>query len=149
MRQNRACEVCGNDRELSDIKKIRYYLPVTYKIPSEYDIVSCEKCGFCYANVLASLSDYDDYYMRHNSYCKEILGKAPDNLPKDAVMDLLCSLCDKDDKILDIGFGKGELLLLPETRIQESLWDRPIRRKCGAYAEIGNSCRDGKYLHIR
>ncbi len=145
MRQNRACEVCGNDRELSDIKKIRYYLPVTYKIPSEYDIVSCEKCGFCYANVLASLSDYDDYYMRHNSYCKEILGKAPDNLPKDAVMDLLCSLCDKDDKILDIGFGKGELLLLLQRHgfrnlfgIDPSEESVEHMRKSGIRAETGS-----------
>ena len=111
MKQNRTCEICGNETELSVIKEIKYKLPSSYKIPSWYEIVSCKKCGFCYANVLASISDYDHYYKNYNYYSQEVLSNVPANLSKNEVMDLFCRMCRTEDKILDIGFGKGELLL--------------------------------------
>ncbi len=108
---SRKCPVCGGI-ENTVIKRIQMAtLPQEgYPLPPQYDIVVCSNCGFCYADTTATLSDYDTYYANYNNYSGQEDNKLfektftpirefiQENLPISA-------------NILDIGFGKGELLL--------------------------------------
>ena len=84
-------------------------LPESFGLDGEYDIVSCNKCGCCYADVSAAEKDYDNYYRNHNCYGgwqANSTGKAD----IDVVMRSICQLANKDAKIVDVGFGNGRLL---------------------------------------
>lgn len=49
----RKCPICSS--EYGDTyKTIRMELPQGVKLPNEYDVVTCDNCGFAYADVKAS-----------------------------------------------------------------------------------------------
>ena len=43
-------------------------IPEDMPIPSQYDVVSCRQCGFCFADVEANQDDYNLYYRNSNDY---------------------------------------------------------------------------------
>lgn len=45
-------------------------LPEGNPLPTSYNVVSCSKCGFTYANVNATQKDYDNYYKNYNVYAE-------------------------------------------------------------------------------
>ena len=74
-------------------------------------MVYCEKCGFCYADTLATLEDYDNYYNNYNYYSISNVDNSLNNLSKDSIKEIFNNNFNKEDRILDVGFGKAELLL--------------------------------------
>jgi len=84
-------------------------LPTGISLPNEYQIVSCARCGGCYANTSAVQADYDHYYSVYNNYSGQGV---------DRVFNQILSLAKRfgaahlecSSNILDIGFGNGELL---------------------------------------
>lgn len=80
-------------------------------LPDQYYVVSCDYCGMCYANTTASMQDYEQYYCECNYY-----GGHPGTVKQEeqnrfsAIEEKLRKYVAKNAKILDIGFGKGELL---------------------------------------
>ena len=107
---NRACLICGakEDREL--LGEVRMVPEDGISLPSEYNIVKCDKCGFCFGDTSATLNDYDKYYENCNVYAS-----APES-PKvrDELTNAYIDICDEymsiDTGIIDIGVGQGGLL---------------------------------------
>jgi len=88
-------------------------LPEGCPLPESYNIVACSHCGFCYADTSATLSDYDTYYANYNNYSGQENNRLFERTfapIREFIKNLPLSV-----NILDIGFGKGELLL----RLQE------------------------------
>lgn len=105
----RQCPICGWDKG----KIIRRIQMVRYKIPisTEYNIVKCLNCGFCYADVEENQQQYNLYYKNYNMY------SASTKL-KETIISQMCEVryevfekyVAKDSKILDIGCGDGTFL---------------------------------------
>lgn len=109
--KQRKCPVCGNKKQIK-IYSMSFNMPETYGLPASYDIVCCEVCGFCYADTMASLEDYDLYYKNCNVYALGPDGAAdkPNYEWLDNELDKLFGINKLNVHILDVGFGKGEFL---------------------------------------
>lgn len=110
------CPVCGN--KLCEILHTQsFVIPEKNILPSSYDLVCCEKCGFVYADVLASQSDYDFYYKELSKYeDKNIASGTGINIfdkkrLEDTAKEIDSLLKNKEKSILDFGCGNGGLLL--------------------------------------
>lgn len=66
-RLNRFCPICGSNigDKLGDVKMV---LGKNVRLPRTYDIVSCENCGFTFADTEAEQEDYNAYYVSDNCY---------------------------------------------------------------------------------
>lgn len=105
---NRICPVCGNS-ESHFIQQIHMIMPPEMPLPNQYDLVSCQRCGFCYADTAAKQSDYDVYYSTYNNYS----GQGENHtfhITFSKILDFLKEKTDKNSRMMDIGFGKGQLL---------------------------------------
>lgn len=85
-------------------------IPQLYQLPREYDVVSCNDCGFCYADTNACQEDYDVYYANYNTY-------SGTPVKDEAWSSLICTAkkyinlhMTKEVRMLDMGFGKGVFL---------------------------------------
>lgn len=84
-------------------------LPKGVPLPDKYNIVSCSCCGFCYADTSATQTDYDVYYSDYNNYSGQGANKAFQTTFS-PIRTFLEKHTEKSSAILDVGFGKGELL---------------------------------------
>lgn len=106
---SRNCPVCGCE-VVEELFPVNLDLSNT-TLPDHYNVVACDYCGMCYADTTASLQDYEQYYCECNYY-----GGHPGNVKQEEqnrfaeIEAHLQKLVKKDAVILDIGFGKGELL---------------------------------------
>lgn len=105
----RICPVCGSEQ--SDvIRQIRMIVPKNVPLPNQYDIVSCTRCGFCYADTSATKEDYDTYYTNYNNYSEVKLSKSFETFMT-RIREMLESHLNLESRIVDFGFGNGDLLL--------------------------------------
>ncbi len=118
----RRCPVCRYDKGnvLGDVKMA---LSKEVKLPTQYDIVACSKCGFTYADTSSKQEDYNDYYASDNCYADE--GEVK-NIAKSQSINYAVNFFEKyvrkDEKILDIGCGSGDILNELKKRGFESLF---------------------------
>lgn len=109
MNNHRECPVCGSDNR-KNIYRLSMSLPREYHLPNGFDIVSCDDCGFCYADTSATAEDYDHYYENINFYAQK-----PETLGYSTILNkwvgIIETIAEKSSKILDMGFGDGRLLL--------------------------------------
>lgn len=105
----RICPVCGGKKSEA-IRRICMTLPENIPLPDQYDVVSCTRCGFCYANTSATKKDYDTYYTEYNNYSEEGKSKSFEARVS-RVRELLESHLNSTSRIVDFGFGNGDLLL--------------------------------------
>lgn len=107
---SRKCPACGRNQS-NIIREIRMELPMECHLPRRYNVVSCKCCGACYADTSARLEDYDHYYRTNNSYSGNSSGIASTavNCIEKFLEEEMGGV--KSIRILDIGFGKGDLLL--------------------------------------
>lgn len=101
---NRRCSICGGE-EKTILKKITMKIPQDYRLPQSYNVVTCEKCGFVYADTSASMEDYDWYYTHFNFYGDD--SKDDNTYRYEMVQEFLEQYCQKDSIMLDIGAGNG------------------------------------------
>ena len=87
-------------------------VPEYFHLPSEYSIVVCEDCGFCYAATKATLEDYDYYYSHCNSYSGTPNESAAKTKFNQQAVELITNLADKNALLLDMGYGKGNFMRL-------------------------------------
>ena len=101
----RRCPICNN--EYGEVyKTIKMKLPQDVRLPDEYDVVTCEKCGFAYADVDATQDTYNTYYSCNNMY-------SADAKLKEKIVDTIADEREvffeknnsKKSKILDMGCG--------------------------------------------
>ena len=103
---HRKCPVCGNSKEMDIIKNISFKIPMEYGLPNSFNIISCDDCGFCYADTPADESAYSNYYTNYNVYSfDEGLVKTEEDQIIDEQMSNFLTL---DSKILNIGVGSGK-----------------------------------------
>lgn len=107
---NRPCPICGFQKGRI-LKKIEMIKLNNIPIDTEYDVVKCEKCGFCYADVSSKQNQYDLYYKNSNIY--SVSASLKEN-----IISQMCKVryevfekyVEKDSRILDIGCGDGAFL---------------------------------------
>jgi len=106
IKAKRLCPVCNNE-SVKIIKNISIDIPESFNLPKSYDVVCCDKCGFCYANTDANENQYEYYYKNHNTYTDssqvELAGQEEFKNVKDTIKQFL----NFDSKIVDIGCGSG------------------------------------------
>lgn len=110
---DRKCPICDSN-EAEELDKIGFGNEKGNLLPTHYDIVCCTKCGFTYANMKASQEMFDDYYVRLNIYSeaekiRKIITDANSPYFKH-ILSIVSGVINKNDSIIDIGCGGGELL---------------------------------------
>ncbi len=104
----RNCPIC--ECKISEkLFDVRINIEKTLGLPSEYDVVCCEYCGFCFADTEATHEDYENYYKNSNYYGEIPREKEEYQYLFQLVKEQLENTIEKDAYLLDIGFGKGEL----------------------------------------
>jgi len=112
----RGCPICNN-KFCTVLHNQSFILPEKNTLPSNYDLVCCEKCGFIYADVSANQSDYDFYYKKLSKYeDKNIASGTGINIfdkkrLEETAKEIDNLLINKSESILDFGCGNGGLLL--------------------------------------
>ena len=103
------CPICKSNTK-KHLKTIKFAVPEYFHLPDQYDVVVCDCCGFCYAATEASIEDYDHYYSQCNFYSgvpNEHKWQIEEN---EKVFELAKAVSNKNGLLLDIGFGKGNLM---------------------------------------
>lgn len=104
---NRYCPICDNN-EVNVLKNIILGEQEYSNLPSSYDVVCCNECGFTYADTTATEEDYNEYYRNCNIY-----SGSPHKLDdKESAFDIAKNIMklqlSYDSHIIDIGCGFGD-----------------------------------------
>ena len=108
---NRICPICGSNRG-KVLGTVKMALGKGVNLPTEYDITTCSICGFAFADTTSKQEDYNAYYKSDNCYSYE--GEIKSEQKKQSIYcmtEFLSKHISKDDRILDIGCGSGDLLI--------------------------------------
>lgn len=106
----RVCPICGNT-EGENLHHIQMIIPEDMPIPSQYDVVSCRQCGFCFADVEANQDDYNLYYKNSNDYSQTSdLKQFLTNTIDQSRLVLFEKYISKEARIADMGCGSASFL---------------------------------------
>lgn len=111
----RGCPICGGaDCEVLHTQK--FVLAEGHPLSDGYNVVTCDKCGFVYADTQVSQRDYDEFYARFSKY-EDIKtstgggGSAEDaQRLKEMAACIAEAIPDRRARLLDIGCAGGGLL---------------------------------------
>lgn len=103
----RRCPLCNTCNSMP-IEQIHMSVPADYHLPSAYCIVSCENCGFVYADTAATMEDYNYYYTHCNFYADD--SKDDNNWRYNSVEVFLKKYISKDANLLECGAGNGRFI---------------------------------------
>jgi len=151
----RDCPVClSNTAEV--LHHQRFVLPEKYCLPDNYDLVSCLKCGFVYADTSATQKDYDYYYSELSKYEDEAVasgtGAADWDIVRleDTVSDIKKVITDKSISILDIGCANGGLLAALKRKGFSNLTGLDPSKACVSFVKrkIGIAAYDGGLFNL-
>lgn len=119
---------------------------------SGYDVVACNRCGFCYADKIPGQNAFDQYYRTMSKY---ELPAQPNERDKTRFEELagILSGCipSKQSRILEIGCANGHLLYLLKQRGYSKLTGLDPSRYCCQYArkKHGVKCKHGTIFDFR
>ncbi len=105
---NRSCPICGFQQDAEILKNIHLGELGNSKLPNSYDVVSCKKCGFCYADTTATMADYDDYYKNCNIYSESPSKISEKESGFDVAKDIMNIELTYESNLIDIGSGFGD-----------------------------------------
>ncbi len=110
----RKCPICNNKISYF-LHYQRFILPNNCFLPQDYDIVSCKKCGFVFADTSATQEKYDDYYENLSKYESNVVGTGTgtdenDKMRLNGIAKRICKYLNKYDNVIDIGCANGGLL---------------------------------------
>lgn len=95
---------------------MRFILPDGHPLTDRYDVVSCEGCGFVFADTASLQADYDRYYADSSKYsdARTSTGAGAqawdDRRLEDSARLIARHLPDRDARVVDIGCANGGLL---------------------------------------
>ena len=112
----RPCPVCDYAR-VEVLRHQTFALPAGHLLPAVYDVVCCERCGFCYADTPAPQAHYDRYYAQFSKYEDNRTstgggGSGADAARLRGMAEAIAAVLstDRGASILDIGCANGGLL---------------------------------------
>lgn len=139
---DRRCPICDK-KQTSILKGISMKVPKEYHLPDHYNVVSCENCGFVYADTSASMEDYNWYYTHCNFYGDD--SKEDNRSRYDSVKDFLERYVNKESVMLEAGAGNGRFqLALKNNGYKNSTGTDPSKesvdrmRKAGIFSYVSN-----------
>ena len=112
---SRACGACGATGAKACHHQ-RFVVPEGYPLPSSYDVVVCQRCGFVYADPRATQQDYDRFYCEWSKYDDATTATGGGLSEYDAgrlartAADIARVLPSRAASILDAGCATGGLL---------------------------------------
>lgn len=131
----RICPVC-NEKKGINLHTQKFSLPEKSVLPAVYDVVSCQNCGFCFADTSATQKDYDQYYNEMSKYEDKETGSGGglsvlDKQRMKTVADLLSPIIkDKTKSVVDIGCANGGMLTVFSENGYTNLTGIDISQKC-------------------
>ena len=111
----RACPICL-EKIVTILHKQKFVLPEGHPLNNGYDVVSCKKCGFVFADIQVTQKAYDVFYARFSKYGdkKTSTGGGQDLFDaarlKETAGIIASVLPDKNARVIDIGCANGGLL---------------------------------------
>lgn len=143
----RSCAVCGASDKTMLIPQ-PLVLPEGPASYGGYFIVSCERCGFVFADETFSQEDSDAHYAGPTKVAQDLAAfgdSDADILRLENTASLLLRFVEKDDRLLDVGCGTGRLIWLLKQRGIENVSgidQSPIAASIGreTYMVDVNSC---------
>ncbi len=118
-KSSRNCAVCGNDK-FSFLYSQKFSSYSDSGLLKGYDIVTCQSCGFCFADNIPDQNVFDVYYREMSKYEAETRDFKPTkyDLAKFEIVatTIESNLQDKKTRILEIGCANGHLLSLLKKR---------------------------------
>lgn len=107
----RPCPVCRSEVRPYWVHRQNFVLPEGHILPDWYDLVTCSKCGFLYADTFASQDTYDKYYEKMSMYYMPHSETDSDNsMYVDRAAWIKTFIRNTTNSIIDIGCGNGQLL---------------------------------------
>lgn len=111
----RICPICNGDHGRI-LHTQQFQIPVEYQLPSSYDVISCTRCGFVFADSSARQENYDHYYEYLSKYGDKTVGTGGgltdwDKSRLDEVAKAIATFLPRKAKILDMGCANGGMLL--------------------------------------
>jgi len=124
-KQKRNCSVCGNEKSKLLFQQCFLTIP-DVSIMDGYNIVVCQKCGFCFAENIPEQSVFDAYYREMSKYEYQQSGGQESEYDLARFYKISATIqqfiSNKDWRILDVGCATGRLLsLLKENGYQNVL----------------------------
>jgi SAM-dependent methyltransferase len=110
----RLCPVCFGS-ECVALHEQRFVLPEGHPLSNGYTVVSCEACGFVYADTDVTQAQFDRFYTLFSKYEDAQTGTGGGTTAWDqqrlrATAREISKFADRDARILDIGCANGGLL---------------------------------------
>jgi SAM-dependent methyltransferase len=131
----RPCSICGSSK--GDVLHTqRFLMPQDYILPEEYDLVSCIKCGFTYADADSNQQVYDRYYQQQSIYEDRQVGRGGGSSDYDLkrlskiAEEVVLSCPDKAAKIIEIGCANGGILKILRDKGYSNLTGVDLSAKC-------------------
>jgi 2-polyprenyl-3-methyl-5-hydroxy-6-metoxy-1,4-benzoquinol methylase len=112
---HRACGACGATGN-TVCHHQQFVVPDGYPLPTEYNVLVCHRCGFVYADPVATQRDYDRFYCEWSKYDDSGTATGGGVSPYDAARlattasDIARALPSRAASILDAGCATGGLL---------------------------------------
>lgn len=132
---NRPCPICKNNHG-NVLHTQHFSIPDKSILPSQYDVVECNVCGFCFADTTASQESYDTYYNNMSKYEDKNTGTGTGLSPLDkqrmeTVVNLISNyIPTKNNSIVDIGCANGGMLNCFSEKGFSNLIGIDISQKC-------------------
>src|ERR1700740_504943 len=111
---SRPCPVCSATVCLA-LHEQRFILPEGHPLSDGYMVVSCESCGFVYADTGVAHQQFDDFYARFSKYEDAQTGTGTgltawdQKRLSDTAREIARSV-DRGARVLDLGCANGGLL---------------------------------------
>lgn len=148
----RVCPICGS-MEGEVLHTQNFILPKNSPLPNSYDITSCIKCGFTFADTPIQQKDYDLYYTLlskyedkrtstgggYNAYDLERIETAARAIEQFTL--------NKTARIIDIGCANGGILKILKKDGYTNLFGLDPSKKCiQEVLDAGITCKQGSIL---
>ena len=152
----RPCPVCLNTGG-EILHTQRFIIPEEHFLPESYDVVSCEKCGFVYADTEAKQEDYNRYYKRFSKYEDTFISSGGGLTVYDAerlnetASNISEFLPDKESPILDVGCANGGLLAALKSKGYNNLTGLDPSNSCVNYiiGKLGFEAIEGDLFNVK
>ena len=101
----RTCPICGENKK-DIVKKVKLNIPDKYKLCSEYNVVACNKCGFCFSDTESTKDDFDYYYKNFNFYLDTEESESL-SVRNQLIINVMKQYLNEESFLLNIGIGNG------------------------------------------